>query len=157
VGFKKVKIVKTAQKHIDFMKGNLREADLNEVWASSFSVGSVALQRSFNRSSSCWTALMGGEPFACFGVVPLSCLNLTGSPWMLATDRIDQVPFKVVRESKKYVNKMIRGFEKLENWIDERNTVSKRWLKWCGFVLEPPREYGAQSKLFHRFWKIKGN
>ena len=77
---------------------------------------------------------------------------------MLGSDRIRGKDIRVefARKSKGYVLRMSKEFPILENYVDARNTLAKRWLKWCGFTIEPPVEYGPEGLPFHLFHMRRG-
>ena len=151
----KFSITGTTLQHVSRMRGQLREEDARECWASAHLLPDAALMVSFTRSDKCWTALLGGKPVACFGVAPVSWLGRKGVPWMLGTDDFKKLGVKAARVSRKYVRQMLEGFDVLENWVDVRNLVSIKWLKWCGFTIEAPIPYGPEGLPFHRFWMEK--
>ena len=152
----KVKVVKATQDLIDQLKGNLREADERECWATSHTHADDAVQKGFERSLLCWAGLYEEKPFCCFGVAAASLLGNTGVPWLLGTEDVKKAAYEVKYKAKEYINIMLEHFDYLENWIDARNKVSIKWLKHCGFeMFETPAPYGVDGLLFHRFWKKK--
>lgn len=42
-------------------------------------------------------------------------------------------------------------FALLTNYVDARNAVSIRWLRWLGFEIEPAAPFGIHGLPFHRF------
>lgn len=151
------RVVKAEQKYLDMMKNSLRKEDLAEVWASSHYTGPEAIQKSFEVSSKCWIALKDKEPFICFGVAPKSLIGKTGVPWMLATDTILEAKIFFLKKSKYYINKMREGFSLLENWVDARNTLSRKWIKWCGYTIGKKEVYGMEKlPFFHFYMEGKG-
>jgi hypothetical protein len=87
-----------------------------------------------------------------FGVVRRSLLCQTGVPWMLGSDDLDRIGNEVGRQSRYYVNEMKKRFNLLENYIDVRQKRSIRWLKWCGFKMDPAKPHGPHGMPFHRFF-----
>jgi hypothetical protein len=115
------------------------------------------LQKGFNNSKACWIGMLGRDPVCCFGVAPYSVLGDKGSPWMLGTDGIkDREASRCVRLlSRYYIEKMLECFPILENYVDARNTISIKWLKWCGFNFDEAKPFGINKELFYRFWMTK--
>lgn len=140
------------QEHIGFLKPRLRESDIRECEASLGISGSEGLQRSFNTSAFCWTGFYGKEPVLIFGVGALNLLSDYGAPWMLASDEIRKVSVALLRESRDYVQKMLDLYPVLMNYIDARQDTSIRWLRWCGFTVEPAHPWGILGLPFHPFW-----
>ena len=133
------------------MKGNLREADKQEVWAMSHVDADYALQQSVEASVLTWTGMQSNKPFTICGVAPAS-LEGMGRPWLLATHKIEACKLYLLRMSKPLITEMFDHFQILENFVDKRNTLSIDWLKWCGFIIEDPAPMGLDQMLFHRFW-----
>lgn len=152
----RTKVVPATQELINKLKGNLRKEDNRECLAMSGCSADISIQRGFERSMFCWVGMYDDEPVCVFGVVATSSvLRYKGIPWMLGTDAVPKVKMQVLRRSRKYVEKMLEPFQVLENWVDKRNTASKRWLKWCGFTIEKAEVFGMKGELFHRFWMKK--
>lgn len=150
----KLEIVPAEQKHVDALMGKLREADRNECWSLARITADYALQISFDNAKMCWVALYKGSPVCCFGVGAYSNLSHKGCPWMLATEALLHFQVQVIKGSKLYVKKMLEPFDILENYVDNRNVVAVRWLKWCGFTMEDPVALGPDGVLFRRFYMM---
>jgi hypothetical protein len=129
----------------------MREADKNEVMASSGCNPFDALSRSMLSSDKCWTGVIGGRPSFMFGVTPISLLAGAGAPWMLGTDDVLSVRREFLKRTKGYVAQMWLMFPVLKNFVDARNTESIRWLKWIGFEVMESIPYGIHGELFHPF------
>lgn len=155
-GKDKGKIIKATQTHIDKMKGNLRESDKQQLWASTRMGPDEGLQRAFDISKFCWVGVLNNKPILCFGVSAFSLLSSKGSPWLLATDDIKKAKVKFIKGCRKCVRKMLSFFDRLENTVDVRNEVSIRWLKWCGFTIGESISYGPNRLMFYKFWLNKG-
>lgn len=147
------KVVPATQDLVDYLKGKLREDDKREVWAMSGRSADEALQAGFRLSEMCWIGMWNDEPVTCFGVRRPSILSDLGIPWLLGTDKIRCVKSAFVKNSIIYVRLMAERFKDLENYVDARNTLSIKWLGWCGFEVEKtPIPYGHEKVLFHKFW-----
>ena len=129
----------------------MRQGDVDEVWAAARQSPASALCASVAASRLCWTFAAGDEPVSIFGYVPPPSLLGCGAPWMLATERLADFPVPVLRASRKYIPLILDECPALENWVDARNEVSIRWLKWCGFTLHEPEPFGVDGLPFHRF------
>ena len=131
----------------------LRQADAREIWAAAGLSPGFAVAYSIAYSRDAWAVLLDGKPAVVFGVgVMADAGNILGIPWLVATDEIERHPVRFYRTSKKVIALMKRRYARLMNWVDARNTLSVRWLKWAGFTIEEPAPWGAQGLMFHRFW-----
>ncbi len=136
---------------IEHVAARLREADRQElIAAEGRDRPTDALCRAVLMSSDYW-AFADHEPIAIFGAMPLSLLGGVGAPWLLGTDRLFRFPGALVREGRRYVQRMLAVYPHLVNYVDARNTRSVRWLGRIGFSLHPPAPYGAQGLPFHKF------
>lgn len=113
----------------------MRPADRDEVWAAHGHTPEQALQVSLDASTMAWTGLVDGEPVCMFGVGPISILGGRGAPWLLGTDKIERWPRTFLRRCRRCVKAMLTVYPTLENFVDDRNEVSKRWLRWLGFEM----------------------
>lgn len=88
-----------------------------------------------------------GEVVALLGVVPMG--NLYGSPWMLASDGLEEIKWPFLRECRNRLAEIHSRYPFLHNHVWEGNTTHIRWLKWLGFTVG---ESGARPH-FLPFWK----
>jgi hypothetical protein len=102
-------------------------------------------------SSMAMTGLVDGQPVAMFGVVPASILSGIGAPWMVGAVDLEQHQFWFAKSSRPCVQRMQREFNVLANWVDNRNTLSKRWLRWLGFHVGQPQPFGSGGEPFCPF------
>ena len=135
----------------------LRQADVDEITAASGGSPKVAVAYSIVASRPGWAVELDGKPIVLFGASPAlkkieGEYTVIGSPWLVGTDEIEKYPVHFFRVSKDLIGVMKARYSHLENWTDERNTLSLRWLEWAGFVIEPAAPYGPYGKRFHRFW-----
>lgn len=137
------------------LKDRLRQADVEEVWASGHYTPEAALRLSYLSSTMRYTVEHENRAVAMFGVAPVSLLSDKGSPWLLGSDDLLRIKIPFLRQSRDYVQEMLTVCPYLENYVDVRNTLSIVWLKWCGFKMEEAEAYGAEGKSFIRFWLVK--
>ena len=135
----------------------MREADRRELWASSLSTPEDALARSLEHSAMAWTAEIDGEPEIMFGVAPMSLLGHNGSAWLLATPELVKIARFFVVKSRIYVRRMLEVFPVVINFVDQRNAVSLRWLRWLGARFDAPRPHGALGLPFVPFEMRRGD
>lgn len=136
----------------------IRQSDRNEVLAShglSDMERILNNARSFSHEAYAW--IIDGEPIAAFGVAPGSYLQSFGIPWMLGTEEIcGSNAINFLRNSKIIINYWLSRWDYLENYVDARNEISLRYLKFLGFVIDEPIPFGVQKLPFHRFY-MKGD
>lgn len=138
--------------HVPLIAANARQADRDEVAASHGHSIERALELSVRLSYRAWFAAIDGEPAALVGVATTSLLSGKASPWLLGTSVIERKPKAFLRASRALFPALIDGARYLENYVDERNTLSQRWLEWLGFTLEPAEAWGSAGLPFRRFW-----
>lgn len=136
---------------VDPIASRMREADRREVWAVGLLTPERALAESLRFSNRAWTLLIEDRPAAMWGCSSQSALTRTGSVWMLATDDLAIIPIRAVQESRRSIKTMLQLFDVLVNWVDARNELSIRWLRWLGAEFDAPRPFGALGLPFMRF------
>lgn len=136
---------------IDVLFANLRASDRAECEAYGDYDIREGIRASAARSLLCWAGVIDGKLAGIMGVAPVSVLNGVGSPWMLGTPVLDAHHRVLVRESARYIPRMLAAFPHLANRVHAKNTSSVRWLRRLGFTLHPPTPYGARGELFHLF------
>jgi hypothetical protein len=148
-------IVPATPAHVEAMIPNARQADIDEVRASSGLEFGAALRKSFVWSTSCWAGLVDegdGPQVACiFGVAPINLLARKGSPWMLGTPLIERHALPFLRRNRWGISTMLAMYNHLENYVDVRNTAAIAWLRWLGFRFDDPAPHGVEGRAFMRF------
>lgn len=130
---------------------HMRQADRDEVQASTGDVNSAVVD-SVLHSVWCLSLHIDGELACIFGIAPIDgMLGRRAAPWMLGTPVLDRHPRVLMRHCRPYVAHMAACYPHLLNFVDERNTRSKRWLKAMGFTLHPAQPYGVEQRPFHFF------
>lgn len=94
---------------------------------------------------------VNGSPVAVIGVSPNSIITGGGTIWMLGTDGLKDAKLAVLRHSRAWTQSMLQKYGELSNYVDARNEVSIRWLKWLGFTVDEAKPYGKSQLPFHRF------
>lgn len=144
-------VVEADLAHIERMLPIIRQADIEELWASNHVSPAYALTHGIRCSSAAWTGMVDGQPVCVFGVAPASLLGSIGVPWMVGTYEIDRHAKAFLRRNKAYVERMSALYNYLVNYVDARNTRAIAWLKWLGFTLNEAQPYGVEGLPFHRF------
>lgn len=145
----KIEIVPAERSHIRTIARRMRKADREEVFAASGRSPLEALTFSFEKSSLAWTALVNGRPEVMFGAADINILNGIAAPWLLGTVAVEKHYVAFLRGSIMWRKKLLERYTTLRNFVDDRNKVSIRWLKWLGFrLLDPVEMNGHQFRLF---------
>ena len=137
------------------MAPHVREADRQELWAIGYMTPEKALTEGLRMSKFAYTGTVDGRPAVMFGVCDGAVLGGLGNVWLIGTDEIEQNALTFLYESPKYLRKMQKRYEMLTNYIDARNKVAIRWLRWLGFSFDDAEPMGPFKVPFHRFW-LKG-
>lgn len=137
--------------HVATVADRMRPADVAEVAAMSGRSPHDALAFSLSRSSFAWTAILDGQPEVMFGVGDLNVLTRSGSPWLLGTDAVEREYRMFLRQSRDWSEQLFERYDVLRNFVDDRNEVSKRWLRWLGFTLLDPIPIGVNGEMFRLF------
>ena len=136
---------------IDMLVENMRKHDIQEVNAATRMGIRNAVKTSVNLSSYSKTGLVNDELVCMWGVCPISLISGSGSPWMLGTDLINKKQRIFLRRSKPWLDDIRKDYRYLENFVDERNVMSIKWLKWLGFEMDEAEPYGIHGEPFHKF------
>ena len=153
-----VRVRDSEAKDIDFLKDNLREADIQEIWASHRVRPAEALSILLKQSETCMTILIKEEPVGIFGITCEDLLSDVAFIWMLATNGLMKFRKSFIKECKGFINSQLENYATLEGYVHEKNQLSKRWLKWCGCDFGQTIPFGIDKELFTYFCfkKAKG-
>ena len=80
--------------------------------------------------------------------------NSVGGIWLVATDELATIQIAFLRQCREVVNFLNTKYKILWNYVDCRNEVHIKWLKWCGFTFINKTNYGVLNKPFYEFIKI---
>ncbi len=145
-------VVSGTWEHAEALAPVMREADTQEVWATSHSTPLEALERSLVVSRDTRAGLVDGRVVCMFGVGAGTALSLSGYPWLLASDELVRHAVRFLRESLSYVTWAMTVWTRLENFVDTRNSAALRWLRWLGFSLRHAAPFGIDRRPFHYFY-----
>jgi len=135
------------------MAHDVREVDVQEIWAANRSKPLEALVGCVRNSEHSRTGRANGEIVCMFGTMRSNLMGTKGIIWMLGTDLLKKYAVRFLRENKNEIVKISSEFSIVENYCDTRNTATLRWLKWLGFTIEEAEPYGVYNLLFHHFYK----
>jgi hypothetical protein len=110
----------------------------------------VVLRRGVQASNPCHAVVEGGAVLALFGVVPVARIPETGAVWLLASEDFAARSSFIVRSSKAWIARLHERYRVLTNYVDARNEVHLRWLRWCGFdFVRRIERFGAMGLPFY--------
>lgn len=140
---------------VGYVGPRLRAADVEEIRATTGERPTYALLKSYTVST--WVKVAVDDqdfPVAMFGLCALN--DDFGIPWMLVTDDFNKIiqPFR--RQCRGVVADMQRQCRILHNYVQATNVTAQRWLRWCGFTVDPiPQPYGHLKQPFFPFTRIR--
>jgi hypothetical protein len=136
----------------DDLAPRLRAADLREIRAAAGRPPLDVLRYSLERSAPALAVMDGGGALvALYGAAPDGTPD-GGLVWLLGADTLTRHSFTFLRHARPHLDDLHQAYPRLWNWVDARNRVHIRWLRWCGFSrvgFDP--EHGAERRPFHRF------
>ena len=135
---------------------HLRDADKNEITASSGPNHVTAILYSI-LSSDAWTVcLPDGTPICIYGVGDDTVGG--GIPWMVGTDEMVKHRKALIRDAREWIDGQLQyHFPLLHNYVDGRNTTHIKWLHHMGFIVTDVPEYiGVDPEVpFHSFYRSR--
>jgi hypothetical protein len=133
----------------------LREADKQEGWAA------LGVDPALYLATGCdydrtWVIFNAeGENVALAGVSPMDEPDL-GQVWMVATDQLLNHQKEFLKHTRAFIDILHEDYPILFNWVDARNEVHIKWLKWCGFTfINRHEKWGPYGIPFYTFIRIK--
>lgn len=149
-------IVRPARlKDASYLAPKLRQADIDELAALRGIEPEAALTEGYYVSTACFSITSREKTIAMFGVAPSA--DQIGCVWMLGSDEILEHRSWFLRSfSRPWLDRLHQFYPTLFNYVDKRNTVHIRWLKWLGFSfkhLHP--NFGVASLPFYEFWRSR--
>jgi len=140
--------------HVEVVAREMRQPDKDEV-ACFDHTPYEALMKGWLASTICRTVVDDyGDPIAMFGVSsPEEVPPGVGVPWLLGTPALEDISFQFLRESKYWVQYMGQKYGYLANYIDSRNEVHLRYIRWLGFEVLEDRgvPVGPDNIIFYPF------
>lgn len=140
---------------IEYLSSRLRKADIAECYAASGADPKVALCIGLEFGDITKTMIApDGEPLGMFGVGQ-SHIPEAGVIWMVATDKLAQYQIKFLRLNKPVIETLQQQYLALFNFVDARNELHIKWLRWMGFTFINRHEHwGFEKRPFFEFVRI---
>jgi hypothetical protein len=147
-----VKFLKPTRELIEAVAADMRQADVDEIWASGHLTPLSALLDGCEISDYTVVVVVNDVPCVVLGLVIRDILTGTGVPWLLGTDGALKYKRHFLIQVPEIINEMLTVCPRLFNYVHTENKVSIKWLKRIGFTLGDPVEYGCEGELFHKFY-----
>lgn len=134
---------------------NLRQADLDELAATRDNDPLFALSHPFTDPTAQTYSMVGDEN----EVVGMFGVNDQGTVWMLSSDQLySQYKRQFIIEARYWIDILQGPHERIWNFVDVKNHVAIRWLRFCGFVVGPdPLPYGPDLRSFYFLFRQRRN
>ncbi len=145
-----ITIVDSTPEHVGALKSNLRAEDANEILRFGVTI-QQALWRSYRDSIIRKSIFVDGKiaaMYGCSGVL----LGNTGVIWLLTTNEVNKVsPLRFARIYQEQVQKTLKIFPTLFNYVDASYRGAIRLLENTGFIVYDAEKLGDNGALFRRF------
>lgn len=122
---------------VEALTNNLRKEDIEEIEA----LGSTpyeALGEGYVFSTECYALVLEGETIGLFGVSTYQMPEGYASIWFLGSERTKEIPYEWLIVGKEYINKFLKEYGILTNFVYEKNRLHIKWLKRMGANFEAP-------------------
>jgi len=126
---------------------NLRTADKREMLAATGESSGTSLEKGIIDSDECWVMEVEEEPAAVYGY--RSTEGDSAYIWLLGSDKIHDVRWQFLRESKNMINRLLKTHESLWSLSDSRNEKHQEWYEWLGFKVLTQVKCGPFSLSFN--------
>lgn len=144
-----------------FLAANMRQADKDECMASAGLNPTQVLETAYEHSTILRAVVLGPPKgnhnvVALYGTVPYDTSIGLASVWMLGTDQLVQGGMTFARRCTEYIDWMHSYYPALFNFVDARNTLHLRWLKWAGFnFIQRHETFGYEKRPFYEFFRMQ--
>ena len=133
----------------------LRKEDIKEIKANANLQPKDALIQGFQFSEiPLVIANEKDEVVSMFGCCPIAN-NPSALIWLLASDGLKDISIPFLKQCRGVTDIFQKRYPILYNFVDERNTLHIKWLKWCGFTFINKHErFGYEQIPFYEFIRI---
>ena len=136
---------------IQSIADDMRQADVDEVWASNHHTPIESLMMGLDISDFATVAECDGEALVIIGLVKRDLLTGSGIVWMLGSNKALKHRKEFLRQTSAIINEMLTICPRLCNMVHSKNKKSMQWLRWLGFTIDDPQPHGPDNEMFHRF------
>lgn len=141
------------EKDCIYLADNLREDDYREIQATTGLPALLSLIHGLKKSQVPLVICdKNNKVVAMLGVVPN---GLIGSIWMVGTPDLKKISVSFLKNCQGVFKVLKNNFHLLHNYVDARNELHIRWLKWMGFTfIKKHNHYGIEELPFYEFIKL---
>lgn len=133
----------------------MRQGDIDEVAASNGISPYEALLLGYEVSDAT-SVFEDGKVVAMYGCAGAG--DGIGSPWLLGSDRLAHLKKELLTRPIKWLEEKNKEYPLLVNYVDARNKVAIRWLRFLGFTfIRKIEKYGVGRKPFYEFVRISSH
>lgn len=144
-----LQIVPALPEHAEELALTMREEDRLEVWRVGHRMPLRALLDSMAASDQSWAALWGGRVGALYGTAPMVGMLGTAAPWLITGEVLEHNKRSFLREAHRGLEQMLARWPRLLNVVCAECPTALRWVRWMGFAVGPPFQWGPDSAFFH--------
>ncbi len=117
----------------------IREADKEELRIFNPKLSTIELiQNCVRDSTRTMLAKVDGKPAVLFGVKEYP---EHAAPWMISSHVIETIPVTFCKIASALIDAILGQHDILVNYVDARNTMHVKWLKWIGFKFMPQHDF----------------
>lgn len=139
---------------IERVAQNMRQDDVNEIWASQRLGPYEGLLNSVRVSDRMGALFVEDDLLGIWGLVIADGFLPAGVPWFIGTDEVDNHKVKFLKASRYIVREMQKYCPELANYVSVDSKRSIRYLRNLGFSFdEEPVPVGVKGEMFFRFEK----
>ena len=143
----------TTLEDIKYLAPRLRKSDKEEILASVGLTPYEAMMIGYLENVIVFTIVNKKNiPVGIFGVN--DCGRGVGAIWLLASEDLTTAQISFLRQCRDVVKVLNTKYKILWNFVDCRNSLHIKWLKWCGFKFINKQNYGVLNKPFYEFIRI---
>ena len=143
----------TTLEDIKYLAPRLRQEDKQEILAGSGLTPYEALLIGFKNSVVVFTIFnTKNKPVGIFGINNYE--KDIGVIWLLATKDLAKIQIAFLKECREVIKFLNTKYKILWNFVDCRNQLHIKWLKWCGFKFIRRLNRGVLQKPFYEIIRI---
>lgn len=136
---------------VEYIAENMRQADIDEINASSGITPLEALREGIEISAICRTFEINDVKIAMAGIVSIPDFEDVGIVWMLGTNDIKKYSKSFTKVSRETLKHIFKIYSKLINYVDCRNETAIKWLLRLGADMGESSPFGKQLLPFRYF------
>ena len=150
-GFNHIRL--TVLEDVEYLAPRLRFEDKREILSATGLTPYEGLFFSYQNSTASFTIVNSKNiPVSIFGINRIN--NSLSTIWLMATDGLKEIEKPFLKQNKQLINFLAKKYKILWNFVDCRNELHIKWLRWCGFKFLRKTNYGVLNQPFYEIIKI---